>query len=377
MRRFEIAWLCTVVLVSVGSALTTPAAHAQQTVTVQVMQLDISRFPEIDVYVSVTDAEGQPVTNIRPEDFRLSENGQPVALTHASRAGEQNPLTTVLLIDKSGSMNYADKMEAARQAAKAFVALMRPEDTTGVIAFDTQVTTVQPLTSTQSALIQAIDGIEAKGDTALYDALHVAVATLEPVSGRRAIIAVTDGMNTAGEHTLSETLTLVSAQDISIYTIGLGDLSQGTAAYSGIDEPTLQAIAEASRGYYTYAPEPEELHSLYELLSYRIQNEYKLTYRSPTPLRDGVKREIVVTVAASSGPREIGAEYNPGGVIPEVQPRSIWRIFGLGFVGMAFLLVLPGIVRALGARASGRGRTARRARGRVRLTGGPPPRGKK
>jgi len=377
MRRLKITWLCAVVLVSVGSTLAAPAAHAQQTVTVQVMQLDTSRFPEIDVYVSVTDAEGQPVTTIRPEDFRLSENGQAVALTHASRAGEQNPLTAVLLIDKSGSMNYADKMEAARQAAKSFVGLMRPEDTTGVIAFDTQVTTVQPLTSTKQALIQAIDGIEAKGDTALYDALHAAVAMLEPMGGRRAIIAVTDGMNTAGQHTLSETLTLVSAQDISIYTIGLGDPSQGTAAYSGIDEPTLQAIAEASRGYYTYAPEPEELHSLYELLSYRIQNEYKLTYRSPTPLRDGVKREIVVTIAAAPDSTNVVAEYNPGGVVPEVQPRSIWRIFGLAFTGLAFLLVLPGIVRAIGTRASGRGRAARRARSRVRLTGGPPPRSKK
>ncbi len=381
MRRdvCRITWLCTAIF-ALLVAFAVPVAQAQQPPKVQVVQLDTSRFPEIDVYVSVTDAEGQPVTNIRPEDFRLSENGQFVRLVHAGRAGEQNPITAVLLIDKSGSMDYADKMAAARQAASAFVRLMRPEDTTGVIAFDTQVVTVQPLTSTKRVLLQAIEGIEPGGDTALYDALHAAVAMLEPVSGRRAIIAVTDGMNTAGQHTLSETLTLVSQHDISIYAVGLGDPSQGTADYSGIDEPTLQAIAEASRGSYAHTPTSEDLRSLYELLSYRIQNEYKLTYRSPIALRDGVNREIAVTVAASSGPMEVAAEYNPGGVIPEVQPRSTWPVFGLIFAGLAFLLVVPGIVGMIRSRAGGRGRVPERARsrgrgrakGRVRLTGEPP-----
>jgi hypothetical protein len=238
----------------------------------------------------------------------------------------------------------------------------------------------------------------------MYDSLHAASAMLEPVSGRKAIVVVTDGMNTAGQRTRKETLTLVGEKDISIYTIGLGDPSQGTETYAGIDEPTLKAIAEESGGLYTFAPNPEDLRSLYELLSLRIQNEYKLTYRSPNRLRDGTNRTVAVIVAAlSGGPTEVTASYNPGGVIPEVEPRSTWGLFGLIFAVLAFLLVLPGILgrasalvsdhgpvlgRALRrgsgqAKASDQGKPragtgrAKSAKGRVRLTGEPHPSGKR
>jgi len=383
-RTFRVTlWLCTAVLALAGLLITVLGARAEGPVTVQVVQVDKSRFPEVDVYVSVTDANGQPVKNFRPEDFSLEENGQPVDLIQVSGAGEQGPVTTVLVIDKSGSMNHANKMKAAREAAIAFVQLMRPGDVTGVIAFNTQVTTVQPLTGDKEALIAAIKGIQAVDDTAMYDALHAASAMLEPVSGRKAIIIVTDGMNTAGQRTREETLTLVGEQGISIYTIGLGDPSQGTETYAGIDEPTLKAIAEESGGVYTFAPDPEQLRELYELLSQRIQNEYRLTYRSPNRLRDGTNRAVAVTVAVPSGPAEVTATYNPGGVIPEVEPRSTWRLFGLFLAGLAFLLILPGVIGRVRMRALGHGPLPRRAakarsaQGRIRLTGASRPSEKK
>ena len=383
-RTFRVTlWLCTAVLALAGLLITVLGARAEGPVTVQVVQVDKSRFPEVDVYVSVTDANGQPVKNFRPEDFSLEEDGQPVDLIQVSGAGEQGPVTTVLVIDKSGSMNHANKMKAAREAAIAFVQLMRPGDVTGVIAFNTQVTTVQPLTGDKEALIAAIKGIQAVDDTAMYDALHAASAMLEPVSGRKAIIIVTDGMNTAGQRTREETLTLVGEQGISIYTIGLGDPSQGTETYAGIDEPTLKAIAEESGGVYTFAPDPEQLRELYELLSQRIQNEYRLTYRSPNRLRDGTNRAVAVTVAVPSGPAEVTATYNPGGVIPEVEPRSTWRLFGLFLAGLAFLLILPGVIGRVRMRALGHGPLPRRAakarsaQGRIRLTGASRPSEKK
>jgi len=383
-RTFRVTlWLCTAVLALAGLLITVLGARAEGPVTVQVVQVDKSRFPEVDVYVSVTDANGQPVKNFRPEDFSLEEDGQPVDLIQVSGAGEQGPVTTVLVIDKSGSMNHANKMKAAREAAIAFVQLMRPGDVTGVIAFNTQVTTVQPLTGDKEALIAAIKGIQAVDDTAMYDALHAASAMLEPVSGRKAIIIVTDGMNTAGQRTREETLTLVGEQGISIYTIGLGDPSQGTETYAGIDEPTLKAIAEESGGVYTFAPDPEQLRELYELLSQRIQNEYRLTYRSPNRLRDGINRAVAVTVAVPSGPAEVTATYNPGGVIPEVEPRSTWRLFGLFLAGLAFLLILPGVIGRVRMRALGHGPLPRRAakarsaQGRIRLTGASRPSEKK
>nr|NIO70152.1 hypothetical protein [Anaerolineae bacterium] len=120
-----------------------------------------------------------------------------------------------------------------------------------------------------------------------------------------------------------------------------------------------------------------------------------LTYRSPNRLRDGTNRAVAVTVAAPSGPTEVAAAYNPGGVIPEVEPRSTWRLFGLIFAVLAFLLVLPGTIGKAGALVSGRGLVptrskasgkgkprlgtdkAKSAKGRIRLTGEPRPPGKR
>ncbi len=363
--------LRTALLVLSVAALFPLVALAQDGVNVQVMQVDTSRFPEIDVYVSATDSDGLPVTTIAPEDFVLAENGEEVGDLQVAQAGEYGPVSTVLVIDKSGSMDVEGKMAAAREAAIAFVQLMRPGDYAGVIAFDTVVTTVQELTSTQAVLIEAIDSIETGSDTALYDALYAASAMLEPATGRRAIIAVTDGMNTAGTHTISETLELVAEQGVSIYTIGLGDPAIGTGDFAGMDEPTLMEIAGQSMGTYSRAPTGEELTALYESLSYRIQNEYKFTYTSPTPLRDGVPREIVVTVRDAPAETEGGAGYNPGGVIPEVEPASTWPLFGLILLVLVVLFVLPGLIRWVVGLIQGGEKPRRRGKKKVRLTDTP------
>jgi VWFA-related protein len=362
--------LLRITLAVLATATATLTTLAQDDVDIQVMQVDTSRFPEIDVYVSATDADGEPVTTISPEDFVLLENDEEIEGLEVTQAGEYGPVSTVLVIDKSGSMDVEGKMAAAREAAVAFVDLMRPEDFAGVIAFDTVVTTVQELTSDRELLVDGIESIETGSDTALYDALHAASAMLEPATGRRAIIAVTDGINTAGTHTMTETLELVAEQGVSIYTIGLGDPAVGTGDFAGMDEPTLQRIAEESLGAYSHAPTGAYLTALYESLSLRIQNEYKLTYTSPTPLRDGVPREIAVTVAAAASEAEVGAGYNPGGVIPEVEPASTWALFGIILLVLVILLVLPTVVGWVAALIRGEGKRLGRRR-KVRLTDTP------
>jgi hypothetical protein len=103
-----------------------------------------------------------------------------------------------------------------------------------------------------------------------------------------------------------------------------------------------------------------------------------LTYRSPNRLRDGTNRTVAVTVAIPSGPTEVTAAYNPGGVIPEVEPRSTWGLCGLIFAVLAFLLVLPGIIGRVGVLVSGRGlvpgRALRRGSGQAKASGKGKPR---
>ena len=108
------------------------------------------------------------------------------------KTGGVGPLSTMLVMDVSGSMDKNGKIDGAKAAAKAYVDQMRPGDQAGVMVYNTKANYIQPLTTDHAALTSAIDGIKTGGDTAMYDALIAAEEALKSVSGRKAIIAVTD-----------------------------------------------------------------------------------------------------------------------------------------------------------------------------------------
>lgn len=340
-------------------------AQDEQTYTVKITQVDTSRFPEISVWVQVTDAAGNPVSILPDTDFTLLEAGRPVEIKEVFQAGEQGAVSTVLAIDRSGSMFDLGKIDAAKAAAKTFVELMRPEDTAGVIAFNTQVDVVQPLTSDKAALNNAIDSIRAFDDTAMYDALAMSIQTLGEVQGRRVVIVLSDGLDNRSRETADTILGSIQGAELSIYAIGLGDPSAGTGSTSGIDEGALRAIAEKTNGAYAYAPGPEDLTTLYQQISYRLQNEYRLTYVSPNTLRDGFERGLEVRVSESVSAQ---TGYNPGGVIPETARTLSWPVFGGIVLGLVVLLILPMLFGRLGGGAGG-SKPAKKKASRVKLTG--------
>ncbi|MCL4393983.1 MAG: VWA domain-containing protein, partial [Chloroflexi bacterium] len=251
-------------LLALGAALTlvllaASSAGAQAPVEATVTQVDTSHFPQIDVYISVADSAGNPVRSLDPGVFRLAENGRPMQLTAATRSGEQGPVNTVLLIDRTGSMAFANKMDGAKQAASDFVDRMRPGDKTALVQFDTQVDTLQTLTDDQSALRASIQQIFPRGNTALYDAIAAAGKYFENVSGRKAIIVVTDGMDNSSTLNLASLLQQVQNAGYSVYTIGLGAKGAGYGSQDGIDESTLRQIADTYYGTYAYAPDASQL----------------------------------------------------------------------------------------------------------------------
>lgn len=332
-------WLTAFAIAFIAIGLGFLTASAQGPVTINVTQIDQSRFPQVDVYVSVTDAAGNPVRNLSPDTFRLEQNGKPVSLAAATRAGEQGTVSTVLVIDRSGSMAFSGKMAGARQAATTFVNLMRPGDKTALIQFDTEIDTLQPLTDDKTALTAAIQKITPRGNTALYDALAQGGKYFESTSGRKAIIVVTDGMDNASKLNREGAIKQAGQGGYSIYTVGLGNKGAGYGSQDGIDESVLRELATASLGTYAYTPDAAMLTALYQQLSALIQNEYKLTFTSPDSLRDGLKRNIVVTAPGAS---TVQANYNPGGLIPEAAPDwSGWVLFLIVLAVLVGLFLAP------------------------------------
>jgi hypothetical protein len=268
-------------------------------------------------------------------------------------------------------MAFADKMAGAKQAAATFVNLMRPGDKTALIQFDTEIDTLQPLTDDKPALLTSIQKIFPRGNTALYDAIAKAGAYFENAQGRKAVIVVTDGMDNASKLNRDAITKQAGTAGYSIYMVGLGAKGAGYGSQDGIDETVLQDIAAASYGTYAYAPDATQLNSLYQQLSLKIQNEYRLSYVTPTALRDGVKRNIVVTAPGAAATQ---TAYNPGGIIPEVAPQwTSWLLFFVALIlllGLFFAPIGLRLARDRGLSVPQLSAPPRAKPSRVKLTGG-------
>lgn len=330
-----------------------PQAWAQSGTTdelrVHITQVNSGAFPTVTVYLSVTDAAGEPV-GIDPSRLQLMENGERIQPESVQGVGGVDPgsLSVLLVVDVSGSMNQAGKLRAAQRAAHAFVEQMRPSDRIGLIAFNTQVSLVQPLTESRPSLLAAIDGLRAQTDTAMYDALLQAADVLADEPGRKAIVALTDGMDNVSEHGLQEVLAAVSEAGATISAVGLGDPEQRDATTAGIDEPALQTLTAQAGGEYAYVSDQAQLAALYERYARALQSEYVLTYTSPGGLRDGLTRRLSVSLVDVAGVEQAAA-YNPGGLVPEVAEPASSSVFFSALLGLTALLLAPGLIRAAGS----------------------------
>lgn len=340
MTRKPFRFFLTFVLLGLLVTFSAPNAFAQDDTQIRITQVDNSKFPNVTVYVSVTDSAGEPV-GVDPTAIQISENGevmQPVDVRGGGE-GQADPLTTMLVIDISGSMDKNGKLDAAKEAAKTYVTQMRAGDQAGLITFDTQTYVVQPVTTDTVALINAIDGLKTGGDTSMFDALIQAETALEGIEGRKAIIVLADGMDNHSQSTADDVINQMGPSGLTISTIGFGDAGQSSQA--GLDEPTLKSLAENSGGLYSFAADSAALTALYEQYGRTLQSEYAITYVSPSSLRDGVNRNLTVSLSTVGVSTE--ANYNPGGVLPEVA-QSSWMLFGLILGGLLFLLLIPFVI---------------------------------
>jgi len=375
-RRLWIAGKAVLVAAGAFLVFTSGLALAQDLgKTVRITQVDTDGFPEVVVYVSVVDAAGEPA-GVQAGQLVVAENGVEIAPDSVEGLGVESPITTLLLVDVSGSMNVDNKLEAAKNAALSYVENSRENDRIGLIAFNTQVSVVQEITADMEMVREGINSLEGIYDTAMLDALQQGVEMLRAESGRRAVIVLTDGLDNQSRVTLEEVLLALMPQDVSVSTIGFGNREHDQSAMSAINEEMLQQIAQAGGGLYSYAADEQALQEIYSLYSRALQSEYVLRYTSPSELRDGFNRLIEVhladpaaAVAGSAG--EQGAIYNPGGVVPESAGLAPWPQFFLLLSPLVLLLALPLLVQrialVLPKGKSARGKKSGGSRGRIRL----------
>lgn len=324
-----------------------PLQQGPSTTTLKVTQVDTSKFPNVVVYVSAEDQYGEPAL-VNPNFLVLREDGKKVPVTLIEGAEDSGPITTMLVMDVSGSMNHGSKLTMAKNVATRYVDQMRSNDLAGIIAYNTRVQEVQTITKDRGQLKMAIDSLKAEKDTAMYDAIKKAIEVLNPLPGRKAILVLTDGLDNRSKASPSDIVDSIGESGLSIGIIGLGKASQSTGSITALDENTLTALSSKAGGDYSRATDEESLEKIYEQYGRTLQSEYVITYRSNSTLRDGMNRRLTVTLeegGIAGWSEAAAANVNPGGIIPETGASNTWLLF-FGLLGvMIILLALPTILR--------------------------------
>lgn len=287
-----------VVLGALALVLASPSrAWAEDPVRLVVTQLDASQFPVVRIAASATDAQGRAVKGLQATDLRVSEDGRPqqISVTLANRVA---PVALVMVLDTSGSIAgkpFAD----AKAAMNSLVRSLGPADRGAVVTFNTTATVAQPLTGDQSALVGAIDRAAAAGNTAIFDAVNVALDVVAPVAApfRKAIVLLTDGIDNSSATPLATLTQKLSSTDVPLYVVGLGN---------DLDRPVLQRLADASRNGAAYvAPTSSQLAAIYDALVEQIATEYAVDYTSD--VRDApAGTALAVTLQVVSGATVVG-----------------------------------------------------------------------
>lgn len=226
------------------------------------------------------------VVDLKKEDMVLEEDGKAQKIVDFYI--EERPITLAVILDSSGSMQAA--LNTVHSAAGRFIEGLGEEDQALVIDFDEKVFLLQSLTTDKKALHKAITSTRALGGTALYDALHASYRRIKAIDGRKAIILLTDGDDTASKFSFKRVLDEAKLSDIIIFPIGLR-----TSVLDLDLRHVLKTLAEQTGGRAYFPDKVSELQGVYEEISTELRSQYYITYEPSNASWDGRWREIKLT----------------------------------------------------------------------------------
>jgi Ca-activated chloride channel family protein len=249
-----------VFLIYCGLSAIAPAAQAQFS----------NRVNLVEVYATVTGAGGQAVGGLTQDDFEVEEDG--VAQEIRAFAVGEMPLALAIAVDRSFSIK-APELRQTTRAVAAMLTALRVTDLAMLVAIGSQTEVVAPLSTDRRAALEALPLLEPWGTTPLFDATRDALGAIQPASGRRALVLLSDGRDRYSETTAEALLTTIREGDVLVYPVTLGkaraDVFSSLAAVSGgrafqvadlrTLPGTLQTIARELRTQYLvgYVPARE------------------------------------------------------------------------------------------------------------------------
>ena len=267
----------TLALAAAAVAAQVPAGQEPRPVFSSSVQL-------VEVYATVTDAKGEPITGLREADFQVRENGAPQAIS--TFAAGEFPLTVALGVDRSWSM-AGEPLQLAKQASQAFLRELRPEDRSMVVAISNEADVIAPLSTDRAAQMRAIAALDPWSTTSLHDAIIAALDRLEPEQGRQALIVFSDGSDRYSSHTAADVVARARRSNALIYPIAFGKTRP----------PLLAELAVLTGGRSFLLKDARELQPTLATIARELRYQYLIGYTPSEPIVRGDREWRSIQVA--------------------------------------------------------------------------------
>lgn len=257
----------------------------------------------VELFATVLDRGGHPVDDLRAEEVELLEDGRPQALRRFERVGDV-PIHAAVMLDTSGSM-VEELGDAVAAALRFFQEVLTPSDRAAVITFANAPHLAVRFTGRLDRLAGGVAGLRADGETALYDSLAFALHYFSGLTGKRAIVLISDGADTRSRTRFEDVLDFARRTGVAIYTVGL-------ALPSSPPEPgmVLERLARETGGRAFRVDRAARLGFAYHQIERELRAQWLLAYQSDAPGGTGF-RKVEVRIRRPGCTARTAAGYYP------------------------------------------------------------------
>ena len=226
----------------------------------------------VEIYTTVAE-KGRPVSGLQQSNFKVYEDGALQKIESFDYV-KNLPLTVGVAVDTSASMR--ESLPEVQKAATAFLdTTIGPKDRAFTLSFDNEPYVLSKLTNRKDRLFRSLGGLRAEGSTALYDAIVYALYQFTGVKGKKALVLLTDGKDTASKFEFDMMLEYVKKSGIAVYAIGFRiPTAELDVKYK------LNKIAQFTGGQTFYVDKADHLDAVYKQINEELRSQYFLTYYS-------------------------------------------------------------------------------------------------
>ncbi len=263
----------------------------------------------VNVFITVTDEHGAPISGLNKENFQLFEDGRLQKVSVFDRESEL-PLSIVLDIDTSLSTRKDLPLELT--SARRFVhAILRPVDALSLYEFSEVVDQVIPFTADLRTIDRGIERLHLGAATALYDAIFLGAQALEERQGRKVMVVITDGGDTVSKTDYQEALRAAQISEAIVYSVIVVPIEASAGRDTGGEHALIQ-LSEDTGGKYFYATTIAQLDQAFKKISDELRTQYLLAYYPSRRLADSDFRRIEVKLTGVAESSEYNSRHRTG-----------------------------------------------------------------